>query len=229
MNPTSDPLEESKTSHAYSIAAAIAVGALLLAIYFFNESASEEKEAQSTRIENQEPDTYGERVRYRQLRADGSMQYQLNAQSIRQYEKQELTHMQTPKLHLTSATSAPWDIRAERGILNKKTAPDGQPEDVVFLRNNVEMAQAHPTNGELVLRSEAFYIFPNRNFAQTHEDVMIDTEVGRTRAAGLTADLGNGVLHLVSRPGLPGLDGQPRGKQRVHTIILPEQFKKKSS
>ena len=44
---------------------------------------------------------------------------------------------------------------------------------------------------------------------------MIDTEVGRTKAAGMRANLESGVLSLISAQ-----------HQRVHTIVLPEQFKK---
>jgi len=229
VNTPESTAHETSSGRGYSIIAAIAAALLLAAIYIFDESAQEENDREATRIENQEPDTYGQVVRFRQLRADGSMHYQLVAESIRQYDEDELTRMRVPKLHLTSPTASPWDIQAERGILNKKSNPQGEPEDVVFLRENVEMSQEHPTNGQLVLRSEAFYVFPDRNFAQTHEDVMIDTAVGRTRAAGMTADLSSGVLHLISRPGIVDLDGQPHGKQRVHTIILPEQFKKQRS
>jgi hypothetical protein len=44
---------------------------------------------------------------------------------------------------------------------------------------------------------------------------MIDTNAGRTRAIGLTADLDAGLLKLSSDR-----------KERVHTIVLPGQFRR---
>ena len=175
----------------------------------------------------EEPDTYGQDVTFSQLRPDGSMHYRLDADTIRQFEDEQATRLLSPELRLESPTSPPWDIAAAKGYLDKKPNPDGTMEDVVYLSDDVEMVQTHPTNGRTILRSETFYIYPDRQYAQTHEDVMIDTEVGRTRAAGLTADLDTGTLHLTSRPGLVDITGETRGKQRVHTIILPEQFKQR--
>ena len=88
-------------------------------------------------------------------------------------------------------------------------------EEVVFLSDEVHMLQDHPVNGLVTLRSDSFYLYPDRQYAQTQQNVTIDTQVGRTTAAGMTADLETGVLTLMSSE-----------TQRVHTIVLPEQFKK---
>ena len=66
----------------------------------------------------------------------------------------------------------------------------------------------------MTIRSPAFYIYPERQYAETDEDVMIDTEVGRTSAHGMEGDLARGLLKLFSNT-----------DARVHTIVLPDQFK----
>ncbi len=161
-----------------------------------------------------EPDIYAEDVLFNQLRADGQLHYRLQADVIRQFDREQLTRLTEPDLHLINPEQPPWDIGARHGYIRKRQGPDGSPEEVVYLRESVELVQQHPQNGIITLRSESFYIYPNRQFAETDQNVMIDTEVGRTEAAGMKADLQSGLLNLSSNSG-----------QRVHTIVLPEQFK----
>ncbi len=189
------------------------------------------------------PDIEGSAVQFRQLRPDGTLHYLLDAQSIRQFNDEQLTRMVTPFLKLLSLDQPPWDVRAEHGYIRKVDSPvPGTREDVVFLREKVELKQKHPKNGLVTLRSKSFYVYPARQYAETFQGVIIDTQVGRTRAAGMSADLAGGLLKLTSSPKPGSLsdeagleagnpdDGREPGrrdtKQRVHTIVLPEQFKK---
>ena len=162
-----------------------------------------------------EPDVYGKNVLFKQLRADGTLQYRMRAETIRQFNTEELTRMTNPKLRLLNPHQPPWDIASNHGYIRKRLAPDGHAEEVVYLREEVELVQSHPQNGVITLSADSFYIYPDREYAETDQDVTIDTEVGRTKAAGLKADLATGLIKLSSST-----------KQRVHTIVLPEQFKK---
>ncbi len=173
---------------------------------------------QDTIITTNNPDIEATDVQFRQLHPDGSLHYRLHAAHITQFEEDQMTRMNAPKLHLTSIEQPPWDIKSNRGFIDKKLSPEGVEEDVVYLHQDVEMVQLHPTSGLVTLRSETFYIYPDRQFAETNQSVMIDTEVGRTRAAGMVADMKSGLLRLSSN-----------SKQRVHTIVLPEQFKNTKS
>ncbi len=192
------------------------VGVLIAVLVTLTRNPEPEPGLQDgTIIETREPDMYGQGISFHQLHEDGSLHYRLNAETIRQYEQDELTRMDIPHLHLRSKEQPPWDIYSQSGFIRKRPGSDGVPEDIVFLREKVRMVQEHPTNGTVTLRSETFYLYPDRQFAETDQDVIIDTEVGRTTAAGMVADLETGVMKLSSNP-----------KQRVHTIVLPEQFKK---
>ncbi len=162
-----------------------------------------------------EPDVFANNVEFHQLQPDGSLHYRLRAETIRQYNLEQLTRMSQPKLHLLSESQPPWDVASRHGYIRTRPGPNGTTEDVVYLREDVELVQTHPANGLVTMRSESFYVYPDRQFAETNQDVMIDTEVGRTKAAGLRADLTSGVLTMLSAE-----------HQRVHTIVLPEQFKK---
>ena len=192
------------------IALALAIGAFL---FFSDTEVTTDTPAVDEGVDT-EPDVYGKDVTFRQLRPDGSLHYRLRASTIRQFDLDQLTRMAQPQLHLLNPEQPPWDIESNHGYIRKRSGPRGQPEDVVFLREEVELVQLHPENGLITMRSESFYIYPDRQYAETDQDVMIDTEVGRTKAAGLRANLENGVLSLSSAQ-----------HQRVHTIVLPEQFK----
>ena len=162
-----------------------------------------------------QPDLYGEDIQFNQLNPDGSLHYRLHARNIRQFAKRQLTEMQFPTLHLVSPTRPPWDIDSQKGTIQTQTGATGVSEDVVHLRENVRMIQNHPENGTLTVRSDAFLLYPNRQYAQTDQDVIIETKVGRTTAASMVADLETGILKLSSS-----------SAQRVHTIVLPGHFKK---
>ena len=165
-----------------------------------------------TTVEVNTPDIFGREVQFNQLREDGSLHYRLKADSIRQFLDENLTRMEVPEVHLRNPDQPPWDIYAQEGFIRKL---EQSAQDVVFLRSAVRMVQDHPVNGQITLRSESFYLYPDRQYAQTEDDVIIDTEVGRTTAAGMSANLDTGVLTLTSST-----------TQRIHTIVLPEQFKK---
>lgn len=166
-------------------------------------------------IDRDEPDLYGKQITFNQLRQDGTLHYSLKADTIRQYIDSEMTQMTQPVLHLLNPERPPWDVRSAHGYISKQPNPEGAPEDVVYLRDQVELIHQHPRNGVVRVSSATLYIYPERQYAQTDQNVMIDTEVGRTKAAGMAADMGSGLLKLSSSP-----------TQRVHTIVLPEQFKK---
>lgn len=195
-------------------AAGLTIVVILLLVWFNQDDQAPSEQTRPANT-NVEPDLFGQNVSFNQLRPDGSLYYSLRAEAIRQFDTEDLTRMTAPKLKLLNPDQPPWDIASKHGYIRKRASPGGTPEEVVFLREKVELLQHHPEMGTVTMRSEAFYIYPDRQYAQTDQDVIIDTNVGRTKAGGLKANLENGLLKLSSSAG-----------QRVHTIVLPEQFQK---
>ncbi len=188
---------------------------VLALIWQLRQDTPTETTADDTIIES-EPDIYGQGVEYTQLRADGSLQYQLEASAIRQFQDNNLTSMTNPRLTLLNPNQAPWDIRSKHGYIRSATGLEQDEQEVVYLREEVIVEQNNIQQGVITMRSEAMYFYPDRQYAETDQGVMIDTEVGRTRAASMQAFLETGLLSLSSNE-----------TQRVHTIVLPEQFKKR--
>ncbi|MDH3641826.1 MAG: LPS export ABC transporter periplasmic protein LptC [Gammaproteobacteria bacterium] len=161
-----------------------------------------------------EPDLYMEDALITQYQPNGSMKYQLQSTRIRHFERDNLTRLAAPVLTLHNPNQPPWKIDSHQGYIRRRANENGTPEEVVFLRRDVGVEQRYEDGRRLRIESPSLYIYPDRQFAETQQAVMIDTEVGRTTAVGLRGDLQRGLLKLFSST-----------QQRVHTIVLPGQFK----
>lgn len=160
-----------------------------------------------------EPDLYMRDALITQFEASGEMKYQLASRQIRHFDAEQLTRLNEPDLSLYNPTQPPWLVSSDHGYI-RQAASAQTAEEVVFLRENVELRQVYDDGRRIRLRSPALYLYPDRQYAETDQDVIIDTDVGRTKAVGLEGDLQRGLLYLFSS-----------NRQRVHTIVLPGQFK----
>ena len=160
-----------------------------------------------------EPDLYMRDAVITQFADTGNMKYQLASKQLRHFETDQLTRLAAPDLLLYNPTQPPWEISSDHGYI-RQAKPTQSSTEVVFLRENVELRQNYGDGRHIRLRSPALYLYPDRQYAETDQDVIIDTDVGRTKAVGLKGDLQRGLLNLFSS-----------SRQRVHTIVLPSQFK----
>ena len=161
-----------------------------------------------------EPDLYIEEAVITQFREDGALKYRLTSQVIRHFEIDKVTHLQAPELTLYNIERPPWHLKSDRGDIQQRPTPSSGTEEVVSLRESVTVRQHFEDGRYTTLYAPSLDLYPDRQYAETDQDVMIDTEVGRTLAAGLEAFLERGLLKLSST-----------AEQRVHTIVLPGQFK----
>lgn len=161
-----------------------------------------------------EPDLHIEDALISEFHTDGSLKYQLAASQIRYFESQQVTRLTQPELVLFSESDPPWRIRAARGFMRPRESAQGDVEDEVLLRDNVRMEQKTPEGEMFSVVTSRLTLYPDRRYATSDQDVMIDTHVGRTQAVGVHGDLKQGTFELSSD-----------ARQRVHTILLPSQFK----
>jgi|GEM_PF-3380646 len=149
----------------------------------------------------------------------GEIRYQLEAEAMARYENHDETLLGAPNLRIEPETpgGSPWDVVSLDGAIKQTPKPDGTQEPVVLLRRSVVLKQLDTTTGRplLTIRSETVDLYPDRQFASSPTDVMIDSDVGRTQASSMEGDLESGKLLLSSELQKP-----------VHTIVLPNQFKK---
>jgi LPS export ABC transporter protein LptC len=87
-------------------------------------------------------------------------------------------------------------------------------EEAVALEGEVVLEQTRADGEQVRLTTESLRLYPQRQYAQTDQDVMIESLFGRTMATGLEGDLQLGMLKLFSVNG-----------RRVRTVLQPEHFK----
>jgi lipopolysaccharide export system protein LptC len=126
----------------------------------------------------------------------------------------DVTYLRRPDLTLFDPPDPPWRITAQRGTIHNANQTDRTAEEQVVLQEDVEMEQRYDDGRHYVLVTPSITIYPERQYAETTQDVMITTHAGRTKAVGLKGDLDQGLLTLFSS-----------NEKRVHTVILADQFK----
>lgn len=157
-----------------------------------------------------EPDVLIEGAFIRQFELTGNLRYTLRAAEIRHFDRDTLTNLRKPELVLFDPDEPPWDISAKRGHITEGEFA-GVTQEKVELIDDVFLSQRQADDGFIEIYTPGLTIYPDSQYAESSLDVMIDTNVGRTKAVGLTGDLATGVIKLGSN-----------AKQRVHTIVLPQ-------
>ena len=160
-----------------------------------------------------EPDLYMEKATITQFTEDGTVSYKLLSSEVRHYEDDRITRLVAPTMTLFRAPQPPWFARSNEGFVRDTDAADGKTAEVIFLRDDVHLEQREPTRIEIM--TPTLYVYPDRQFAETDQPVIIDTTSGRTTAVGMSGDLNTSLLNLSSS-----------ASERVHTIVLPGQFKR---
>src|SRR5262245_4644308 len=161
------------------------------------------------------PDLYMENAQITQYGRDGGVQYRLDSDTIRHFDVENLTRLESPVFELYRSGGLPWLARSTHGYIRYRSQTPPPQEEVVYLRENVRLEQRASDGDFVKLTTDALYVYPDRRFAETDRPVMIDTNSGRTTAVGLKGDLSRGLLKLFSA-----------ADTKVHTIVLPDQFKR---
>ncbi len=223
----SDPSHLPTTTRQSPLALLLALGAILAAgTLWLQQNADTATKPQQLPPELQdEPDLYIDNAVIHQFNADGTRKYLLHAKRVSHFDNapgQEATHatnetqltrMDQPDLLLSATDAEPWQATANYGSVRKHPSPAGVLEEVVFLRDNVELQQQRVPPAYISVRGSSLYLYPDREFVESTESVTIDTHTGRTKASNLRGNLATGVLELSG------------ATTQVQTIVLPFQFK----
>lgn len=160
----------------------------------------------------EEPDFVMEGAVVSQFDTDGLLRYRLSAEEIRHFEAEALTRMLGPNISLHDHGQAPWHVSARLGTLHRPGP--GAGEESVRLEQDVVLQHTARNGRWIRLTTQALVLYPDRQFAETDQNVTIDSQIGRTTATGLKGDFRLGTISLTSTPDRP-----------VHTVVDPEQFR----
>lgn len=199
------------TAHLIGIALA---GSLIIGAAVFFQPTLPEEQARPALRPSEEPDLLIEDAVIRDYRESGGLRYLLRSPLIEHFEARALTYLTDPDLMLEKAPEPPWHITARRGVIRNASQTTRTGEEEVELIDDVRMLQVFDNGRRYDLRTPSLTIHPDREYAETDQNVMITTHAGRTKAVGLKGSLDKGLLKMFSS-----------NEQRVHTVILPHQFK----
>jgi lipopolysaccharide export system protein LptC len=160
-----------------------------------------------------EPDLYMEKATITQYGEDGAVSYRLLSSEVRHYEDQGLTQLASPTMTLFRAPQPPWFARSKEGLVHDIDTAESKTAEEILLQDDVHLEQREPNRIEIT--TAALRVYPDRQFAETDQPVIIDTTSGRTSAVGMSGDLNTSLLKLFSS-----------ASERVHTIVLPDQFQR---
>lgn len=141
--------------------------------------------------------------------ADGQLRYTVAAPGLQLFREQGQADITAPELALYDHDTL-WTARAGHGVLTGRTV-GGSGEDRLDLTDDVVLI---PQRGQrrAELTTAALVVYPQRQWAETDQAVIISSDSGRTEAARLEGDLRGGSLKLFAA-----------GSQRVATQLLPNR------
>jgi len=191
----------------------VVLGSVLLVLSIGDRRSTKSPEPAASAVTG-DPDLYMAKAAITQYADDGTVRYRLLSDEVRHFESEGTTRLVSPTLILDRAPQPSWSASAKQGTVNYRDTPEGKREEVVELSEDVRLELREPSNPiELTCRS--LQIYPDRQFAETDQPVMITSNSGSTSAVGLSGDLNSGLFKLASST-----------TQRVHTVVPPGQFKR---
>ena len=192
----------------------------LSAAFFFVLAFLNPDEVQPTPLPpelHNEPDVYMEDSIITQFDEHGNIRYRLASSEITHFETENVTNLEKPVFHLHQPSpDTPWNATAMSGSITQRPNHANVLEERLFLRDNVVLKRGFDNEDKrhIMLETSTLFIYPERQFAETDQAVIIETASSLTKAVGFQGDLESGWMKLSSSPA-----------QRVHIIVLPHQSK----
>ena len=122
---------------------------------------------------------------------DGKVQYEITSDKVEHLKATEVTLLTNPDMNIYRGTEFPWHVTSKRGEVN----PDGTEVELI---DSVRVARTDDKNRDTVITSSRMTVFPQKQYAQTEQDVRIDGAGGVSTGKGMKAYLKESRIHLLS-------------------------------
>ena len=167
------------------------LGLLLAAVGYWNISPERFMDRPVASVDETQIDYYATNARAKQFLPDGGVQYEMTADRVDHMRASEVTMLTKPDMQLYRGTVYPWHVQSERGEVN----PDGTEVELI---DNVRVARTDQKNRATVITSSRMTVFPQKQYAQTEQDVRIEGAGGVSTAKGMKAYLNDSKINLLS-------------------------------
>jgi lipopolysaccharide export system protein LptC len=185
----------------------VVLSTLIIAFALSINWVLEEEEKEVSSEPRNDPDLYMLNASINQFDESGELQHTIGAQRFTHFPLTDLTTMKSPTMSLASEAPTPWQITAKEGRILPASR---YREEIVELWNNVLAEKSRDNNDFINIQTNSLTVYPEREYAETDEKVYIDSQTGRTSAAGMKAYLDTGRFMFFSTD-----------EHRVTTIFLP--------
>ena len=167
------------------------LGLLLAAVGYWNISPERFMDRPVASVDETQIDYYATNARAKQFLPDGGVQYEMTADRVDHMRASEVTMLTKPDVQLYRGTVYPWHVQSERGEVN----PDGTEVELI---DNVRVARTDQKNRATVITSSRMTVFPQKQYAQTEQNVRIEGAGGVSTAKGMKAYLNDSKINLLS-------------------------------
>lgn len=163
--------------------------ALLVSLGYWKSNPSDELNA--IRSKASTIDFFVINARAVQYQSNGKPQYEMTAEKLEHLQASDVTLLSKPDLVFFRPPATPWQARSEHGEMS----PQGEEIELV---EAVQIERPDGRRRPSILSTSRLSVFPEREYAQTQQAVMIEAANGVTTATGMKAYLNDGRIHLLS-------------------------------
>lgn len=167
------------------------LAALLAAAGYWNISPESFMDQPAASVDESAIDFYAINAHSVQYLPDGKLQYEMTADKVEHLKATDVTLLTTPDLQMYRGTLYPWHVQSKTG----EVSPGG---DHVELIDSVRIARTDDKNRTTIITSSRMTVFPQKQYAQTEQDVRIDGAGGVSTGKGMKAYLKESRIHLLS-------------------------------
>ena len=167
------------------------IAALFAAVGYWNISPERFLDKPVAQVDESAIDYYVINARSVQYLPDGKMQYEMTSDKVEHLKATEVTLLTNPDMNIYRGTEFPWHVTSKRGEVN----PDGTEVELI---DSVRVARTDDKKRETVITTSRMTVFPQKQYAQTEQDVRIDGAGGVSTGKGMKAYLKESRIHLLS-------------------------------
>ncbi len=167
------------------------IAALFLAVGYWNISPERFLDQPAAQVDEGAIDYYAINAKSVQFLPDGKLQYEMTSDKVEHVKASEITLLTNPDMNIYRGTEFPWHVTSKRGEVN----PDGTEVELI---DSVRVARVDDKNRNTVITTSRMTVFPQKQYAQTEQDVRIDGAGGVSTGKGMKAYLKDSRIHLLS-------------------------------
>ena len=167
------------------------IAALFLAVGYWNISPERFLDQPAPQVDEGAIDYYAINAKSVQFLPDGKVQYEMTSDKVEHVKASEITLLTNPDMNIYRGTEFPWHVTSKRGEVN----PDGTEVELI---DSVRVARTDDKNRNTVITTTRMTVFPQKQYAQTEQDVRIDGAGGVSTGKGMKAYLKESRIHLLS-------------------------------